>query len=138
MPVYRFQCKHGHVTEQYRPLAKYVERIKCKHIAVGCSSPCGVRATICIPVNLQFSVFKPFVEENMTGRPIRIETKEQRDRLCKKHKVTYDAVKYERIKKEAAVSEVSFDNVMEAIKTERLPDGTKLDTSTVVDSSTFD
>lgn len=134
MPLYTFECKHGHVTQQYRPLSKYVERIKCPY--TDASSRCGARASICIS-RVQICVFKPYVEKNMTSEPIRIETKEQRDALCEKHKVTYDSVKYVRVQKESAVDSLTLDAVHEAIQTERLPDGSKLDLSTVVDSETI-
>jgi hypothetical protein len=34
--------------------------------------------------------FKPFTEDNFTGEPIEVHSREQRDRLCADHHVTYD------------------------------------------------
>jgi len=34
--------------------------------------------------------FSPYVEDNFTGEPIEVRSREQRDALCKQHGVTYD------------------------------------------------
>lgn len=38
----------------------------------------------------QLSIFKPYTDENFTGKPIEIRTKAHREAVCKKHGLTYD------------------------------------------------
>lgn len=132
MPFYKFICPNGHETDQFRPLNKYAERIKCKHWVpiphggIG-SQPCGLRAVISISPRLEVNIFQPYVENNMAHKPIRIETKQQRDALCEKHGVTYDSTKYSRKPKyRAAVEDVTLGDVKEAFESGKTPDGDKI------------
>lgn len=136
MPLYRFTCPEGHTTDQHRPVARYVEWIKCKHATN--SSPCGKRAFITISTRLEVNTFKPYVEEHMTGRPILVESKQQRDSLCAKHGVTYDSAKYvKRAPEKAAVEDLDFGKVMSTIERGKLDDGTPIE-QPVVDTQTDD
>lgn len=139
MPFYKFVCPNGHETDQFRPLNKYVERIKCKHwvpndvtelVAYGTtgSRPCGLRAVISISPKLEVSIFQPYVEKNMGHKPVRIENKQQRDALCEKHGVTYDSGKYlKKPKYRPAVEDITLGDVKEAHERGRTPDGDKIE-----------
>lgn len=128
MPMYKFTCPRGHVTEQYRVLDKYVERIKCKHRSAYSSIPCGLKAVITISNSLQVHTFKPYVEEHMTSEPIHIESKSQRDELCSKHGVTYDSMKsHKKPDYKSAVEELDYAEVKQALETGRDKDGNKLE-----------
>jgi len=141
MPMYKFTCKDGHVTDEYRPVADYVEYIKCgfktTRVVAGNKlrsrvTPCGLQADITIDTNLQVHTFKPYTEENITGKPIEITSRDQRDTLLKQHGLSYDSNKYHRKPEyKSAVDDVTLGDVKEALDTGRLPDGTKLDTKLV-------
>lgn len=143
MPLYRFMCKANHITEQQRSVTKFVEYIKCRHWVpvsvnnIG-SELCGKRAVLMLPKSLHVQTFKPYVEENFTGKPIHIETQAQRDKLCKQHGVTYDSNKYHRKPKQLDPTEhVDLGMVKDTWETGVLPDGTKLD-RTVVETTADD
>ena len=119
MPLYRFLCKNNHQTERFYSLAEWREEIQCPN--------CSRKATICFATNLQVHTFKPYTEDNFTGKPIEITSKAQRDALCKKHGVTYDSNKYHRKPKpQYAVDDVKFDEVKRAAERGRLDDGTSI------------
>lgn len=138
MPIYKFTCDAGHITEEYRPVSDYVEYVRCAYpiqrVSAGNHklstkrSSCGLRANITICANLQVNTFKPYVEENMTGKPIHITSKDQRDQLCKQHGVSYDSNKYHsKPRRKAAVEDITLGDVKDAINSGRLPDGQKLE-----------
>lgn len=131
MPMYRFTCKAGHVTDEYRPLSRYREYIKCK-AKIGTAHntliPCGLRSDITIATNLQVNTFKPYVEQHFDREPITVESRQQRDSLCAKHGVTYDTVKnFRKPVAKAAVEDITLGDVKQALETGRMPDGSKLD-----------
>jgi len=88
MPIYRFVCKNDHEMEDLIPLSQYKEGMwrKCKQ--------CGKRANLAIPTRFHANVFNPYVEENITGKPIEITSRAQRDKLLADNHLTYDSNDY--------------------------------------------
>ena len=127
MPNYVFQCEQGHTVEEYRRLADFVDTISCPYKSGARGSICGVPAKVKILVP-HISVFNPYVEHNMAKEPTLIETKKQRDELCAKHGVTYDSAQFVRKPREkAAVEDLDFGVVKQAMNEGRLPDGSPLE-----------
>jgi hypothetical protein len=106
MPLYRYECPEGHVTEEYRRLKDWVESVECSN------HDCKYTASICFPTRIGVQTFNPYVEENINGTPIPITSKKQRDELLKKHGLTYDSNKHHRKPKYTpAVENVDFAEV---------------------------
>jgi putative FmdB family regulatory protein len=86
MPEYLFKCWDCKVqveafTKRFKP-----PKVECPK----CGKPIeqDYRAK-----NVSPEVFNPYVETNMAGIPITINTKAERETLCDKYKVTYDSWK---------------------------------------------
>jgi len=122
MPIYEYECAAGHRTERYSTMTDMQQIVSC---------PCGLDAHKIIS-KVYISVFNPYVDNNFTGKPILVESKQQRDALCAKYHVTYDEVKFNRKPKTTpAVETIDFGDVKRALNERKLPDGTPLDLSVV-------
>lgn len=92
---------------------------KCRKIHEAPS--CSLRASLekaYLPLlrkGVRVSVFSPYVEENLTGEPIEITSRAQRDALLAQHGCTYD--RWSRPpKRPSALDDLSFDEVMKETK----------------------
>lgn len=120
MPTYVYECDKGHKQE-------LVMRIS-EHSSVGnivtCS--CGLPAYQSYK-NVNVGVFKPFTTDAFTGKPIKVETKEQRDKLCAKHHLTMDSNRYHRkVKFRSPVEDLDFAQVKAVAERGKLDDGTPI------------
>jgi hypothetical protein len=72
-----------------------------EHFCAAMQSKAAKRQNLCVggPVVIRFN---PYVETNMTDKPIEIRSREQRNQLCRKYGVTYDTAKTLQSKREEA------------------------------------
>ena len=116
MPSYTFKCMScGNTGDVYMSMSEYkeVECGECKIV---------MRRIYQVP---QVNAFHPYVEENMSneGKSIYVRSKSHRDKLCRKHHVSYDKSSNLRPKykqpNSGTLSEVGFKNWAEATKKAR-------------------
>lgn len=71
--------------------------------------------------NSRLSIFKPYIEEHVTGVPTLLSTAAERDAFCAQHNVTYDRAGYAKKnwKPPDAADAITEELVAEAIKHER-------------------
>ena len=79
MPMYDFRCKAcGKKFEDFKTIEKYQSTSvcpKCGETAVRDFSNCSIA----------LAIFNPYVDEHITGSPVLIETKRQKNRLLKEN-----------------------------------------------------
>lgn len=114
MPIYVFECRGcKEQFEQYRPLSHFSRQTICD---------CGALSDLVVTPTVQASVFTPYTEYNLDRKPIRIESRQQRDELCAQHGVTYDTAKYVRRQPPpAAVDQMTDTEIKTAIEQSRIP-----------------
>lgn len=103
MALYRFKCPScGSEKEYLVSMLKAPKRSICR-----CGTPRERDYR-----QLQFGLFKPYTEENITGQPIRIETAAQRDKLLKDNHLTCDSFKYwQKPVRKTAIEDLTLDEV---------------------------
>lgn len=87
MPIYCFKCEAcGTIGEVLGSMRRSIQSvIKC--------SKCGGPAIRNFQSELaKAKPFQPYTEENFDGKSVDVTSSRHRDRLCKKHGVTYDSM----------------------------------------------
>tara|TARA_R110000782_G_scaffold211669_6_gene299846 strand:- start:2414 stop:2764 length:351 start_codon:yes stop_codon:yes gene_type:complete len=106
MPRYDHICKCGKVFEHFCSLKDFTGSTL--------STCCGLDSPVKIGL-VGVGVFKPYNEENFTGKTIEITSSSQRDALCEQHGLSYDSTRYVGKPKEtSAVDDVTMGDVKEA------------------------
>lgn len=102
MVLYLFECRYCNtIEERWGSMADPPQPFIC--------CVCG-KKTFRIYGN-RVDAFKPFVDIHTTGKPVPISSREEREKFCDEHNVTYDSCRYHRkASYKPAADTISYDD----------------------------